>query len=164
MAVAGGTITVSAAQLGQVALQIQQQVCPVTSVNKHPDYKMLFSNLQGGAKLVPQIVQQRLGQQPAPGLQVVQSGQPGTVQVVTRQQINTAGQVVHKVSVSADHDMEGDKLSVKVVQVPQNPGVQPGQPSVSGGQVVTPQPAAGTQIMQTSMGQLTALGKSINTL
>lgn len=134
------------------------------SVNKHPDYKMLFSNLQGGAKLVPQIVQQRLGQQPAPGLQVVQSGQPGTVQVVTRQQINTAGQVVHKVNVSADHDMEGDKLSVKVVQVPQNPGVQPGQPSVSGGQVVTPQPAAGTQIMQTSMGQLTALGKSINTL
>ena len=54
--------------------------------------------LQGGAKLVPQLVQQRLGQQPAPGVQVVQAGGgPGTVQVV--QQINTAGQVVHKVSV-----------------------------------------------------------------
>ena len=44
--------------------------------------------------------------------------------------------------------------------MPQNPSVQPGQPA-TGAQVVQPQAAGGTQIMQTSMGQLTALGKSI---
>lgn len=107
-------------------------------------------------------MQQRLGQQaaPAPGLQVVQAGQPGTVQVV--QQINTAGQVVHKVT--SERIMTRDKLTdpVQVVTVPQAPGVQPGQPPVSGGHVVQPQPAAGTQIMQTSMGQLTALGKRLS--
>ena len=103
-------------------------------------------------------MQQRLGQQAAPGLQVVQAGQPGTqVQVV--QQINTAGQVVHKVTSQRIMTCAELTDTVKVVTVPQNPGVQPGQPPVSGGQVVQPHTAAGTQIMQTSMGQLTALGK-----
>lgn len=45
--------------------------------------------------------------------------------------------------------------------MPQNTSVQPGQPA-TGAQVVQPQAAGGTQIMQTSMGQLTALGKSIS--
>ena len=52
--------------------------------------------MQGGtAKLVPQIVQQRLGQQSGSGqVQVVGAGQP-QVQVV--QQLGTQGQVVHQV-------------------------------------------------------------------
>ena len=82
----GGTITVSAAQLGQVALQIQQQVWCHQALS----VMIIYASYQGGGKIVPQIVQQRLGQQPA------QSGQPGTVQVV--QQINTSGQVVHQVN------------------------------------------------------------------
>ena len=42
--------------------------------------------------------------------------------------------------------------------MPQNHVVQPGQPSAAGAPAGNPQPAAGTQILQTSMGQLTALG------
>ena len=55
-----------------------------------------YYSLQGGtAKLVPQIVQQRLGQQSGSGqVQVVGAGQP-QVQVV--QQLGTQGQVVHQV-------------------------------------------------------------------
>ena len=62
-------------------------------------YETFFVLCQGaGGKIVPQLVQQRLGQQ----VQMVPTGATGqsqqsTVQVV--QQLNTSGQVVHQVVV-----------------------------------------------------------------